>query len=176
MSNESAASYAGDLLATNAFELLAGDESSVLIDVRTQAEWAYVGAPDLTALGKTPVFIEWQSFPAMQVDRSFASRLSAMLEAAGVAPGASLLFLCRSGARSRHAAIAMTEAGWAPCFNISDGFEGPLDPWRHRNAVGGWKAGNLPWTQTLGLARLHSIDAPPLLPSLLRSSSAHGPS
>lgn len=148
MSNENAPGYAGDLSPADAYDLLAADTSSTLIDVRTQAEWAYTGAPDLTALGKTPLFIEWQRFPAMDVDPAFATRLAAMLGAAGVEPGAKLLFLCRSGARSRHAAIAMTAAGWAQCFNILDGFEGPLDPWRRRNVVGGWRAGNLPWTQT----------------------------
>ena len=54
--------------------------------------------------------------------------------------GAPLLFICRSGARSRQAAIAMTSAGWAPCFNVSDGFEGPLDPFaptEATSAVGG---------------------------------------
>ena len=84
----------------------------------------------------------------MQADPDFAARLSAKLEGAGVKPGAPLVFLCRSGARSRNAAIAMTQAGWIPCFNVSDGFEGPLDPWRHRSVVSGWKAGNLPWAQT----------------------------
>ncbi len=122
--------------------------TSTLIDVRTQAEWAYVGVPDLSSLGKTALFLEWQSFPSMQVDEHFAARLSTMLETAGVKRGAPLVFICRSGARSRHAAIAMTAAGWAPCFNVSDGFEGPLDPWRHRGVTGGWKAGGLPWAQT----------------------------
>jgi rhodanese-related sulfurtransferase len=148
MSDENAAGYAGDLLATDAVQFLAREVSVTLIDVRPQAEWAYVGVPDLTSLGKTPLFLEWQSFPAMQVSPSFAARLSSLLEAASVNSGAPLLFLCRSGARSRHAAIAMTQAGWASCFNISDGFEGPLDPWRRRNVVGGWKAANLPWAQT----------------------------
>jgi rhodanese-related sulfurtransferase len=84
----------------------------------------------------------------MSVDPGFSARLSAMLQDAGVGPEAPLLFLCRSGARSRQAAIAMTNAGRARCLNISDGFEGPLDPWRHRNVVGGWKAVNLPWSQS----------------------------
>jgi len=148
MSKENAAGYAADLLATDAYELLSTDVNSVLVDVRTKAEWTYVGVPDLTSIGKTTLFLEWQSFPAMSVDPGFSSRLSAMLQDAGVGPEAPLLFLCRSGARSRQAAIAMTNAGRAPCFNISDGFEGPLDPWRHRNVVGGWKAGNLPWSQS----------------------------
>ena len=148
MSYQSVAGYAGDLLAIDAYGLLASDAASMLIDVRTQAEWAYVGAPDIKTLGKTPFFLEWQSFPSMQVDEQFAARLAAVLESAGVEPGAPLVFLCRSGARSRHAAIAMTEAGWAPCFNVSDGFEGPLDGSRRRGGVGGWKAAGLPWTQT----------------------------
>ena len=147
MSFQRAVGYAGDLLATDAYGLLANDAASALIDVRTQAEWAYVGAPDLEALGKMPLFLEWQGFPSMQVDVDFVARLSAMLETAEVKRDAPLIFLCRSGARSRQAAIAMTKAGWGPCFNVSDGFEGPLDPSRHRSVIGGWKAGNLPWTQ-----------------------------
>ena len=149
MSFQSAVGYAGDLLATDAYELLANDSASTLTDVRTEAEWAYVGTTDLQALGKTPFYLEWQSFPSMRVDPHFASRLSGMLGTAHVKRGAApLIFLCRSGTRSRFAAIEMTNAGWGPCFNISDGFEGPLDPLCHRSVIGGWKAGNLPWAQT----------------------------
>ena len=127
---------------------LRATQASVLIDVRTKAEWAFVGAPDIQALGKTPFFLEWQTYPSMEVDANFAGRLEGLLKSAGVERGASLVFLCRSGARSRHAAVAMTNAGWAPCFNVSDGFEGPLDGSRRRGGVGGWKAGGLPWAQT----------------------------
>ncbi len=148
MSYQSGAGYAGDMLSADAYGLLAGEATSTLIDVRTQVEWAYVGVPDLSTLSKATLFLEWQSFPSMQVDERFVARLSTMLETAGVKRGAPLLFICRSGVRSRHAAIAMTSAGWAPCFNVSDGFEGPLDPRRHRGVVGGWKAASLPWAQT----------------------------
>jgi rhodanese-related sulfurtransferase len=147
MSYQSAAGYAGDLLATDAYGLLAKDAGSTLIDVRTQAEWVYVGTPDLDALGKAPLFLEWQAYPSMAVDGGFAPRLAAMLEASGVQRGAPLVFICRSGVRSRQAAIAMTSAGWTPCFNVADGFEGPLDPSRRRS-VSGWKVGGLAWTQT----------------------------
>ena len=148
MSYQNFVGYAGDLLAVDAYALLEGDSTSVLIDVRTQAEWAYVGTPDVQALGKTPLFLEWQSYPSMAVDANFTGRLEALLLSRGVERGASLLFLCRSGARSHHAAIAMTSVGWAPCFNVSDGFEGPLDNSRRRGGGSGWKAGGLPWTQT----------------------------
>jgi rhodanese-related sulfurtransferase len=148
MSYQSAAGYAGDLLATDAYHLLASEPAATLIDVRTQPEWVYVGAPDLRPLGKNVLFLEWQSFPSMAVDPHFAQRLGAMLEGAGVPSGAPLVFLCRSGARSRQAAVTMTTAGFGPCFNVADGFEGPLDSAGHRSALGGWKAGGLPWRQT----------------------------
>lgn len=148
MSYQNFTGYAGDLLSADAYALLAGDPASVLIDVRTQAEWAYVGAPDLRTLGKEPIYLEWQRYPSMEVDQQFASRLEGELKDRGVERGATLVFLCRSGARSRHAAIAMTGAGWGPCFNISDGFEGPLDASRHRGGASGWRAAGLPWTQT----------------------------
>lgn len=148
MSYQSAAGYAGDLLATDAYQLLANERGAMLIDVRTQPEWVYVGAPDLRPLGKDVLFLEWQSFPSMVVDPQFAEQLGAKLESAGVSSGAPLIFLCRSGARSRQAAIAMTAAGRGPCFNVADGFEGPLDSAGHRNVLGGWKAGGLPWRQT----------------------------
>ena len=148
MSHESATGYAGDLLAIDAYWLLASDATSILIDVRTRAEWAYVGAPDIRTIGKIPYFLEWQSYPSMQVDQLFASRLGATLESAGVERGAALVFLCRSGARSRHAAIAMTGAGWARCYNVSDGFEGSLDDSGRRGGACGWKAAGLPWVQS----------------------------
>lgn len=148
MSYQNFAGYAGDLLAIDAYALLEGDSSSVLIDVRTQAEWTYVGTPNLQTLGKTLLLLEWQSYPSMAVDAEFASRLEAMLQSGGVERGAPLIFLCRSGARSRQAAISMTSAGWGPCFNVSDGFEGPVDGSLRRGGVSGWKAGGLPWSQT----------------------------
>ena len=47
MSVQDAVGYAGDVKAVDAFELLAENPSAVLVDVRTKAEWAYVGVPDL---------------------------------------------------------------------------------------------------------------------------------
>lgn len=128
--------------------MLADEPSAHLIDVRTAPEWAYVGVPALEALGKAPILIEWQVYPAMAVAGDFVARLSSDLSAAGVEPGAPLLFLCRSGVRSRAAAVAMTSAGWTRCLNVAGGFEGPLDGDRHRGGITGWKAAGLPWTQS----------------------------
>ena len=139
-----AAGYAGDVTPAAAWKILSEDKAAVLVDVRTRAEWNYVGLPDLEKLAKKPALIEWQAFPSMQPNPEFVAALSAVLPD----KAAPLLFICRSGARSAAAAKAMTAAGYSTCFNVADGFEGPLDAQAKRGAAGGWKATGLPWRQT----------------------------
>jgi len=123
------------------------DAGTVLIDVRTRPEWAFVGLPDLSTLSKRVVTIEWQTFPDNRIDPGFVEKLNGLLEGAGVAKDAELFFICRSGARSHAAAAAMAGAGYTRCRNVADGFEGPLDPTQKRGQVAGWKAAGLPWRQ-----------------------------
>ncbi|MCR6630659.1 MAG: rhodanese-like domain-containing protein [Magnetospirillum sp.] len=135
--------YAGDLTPTQAWERLQSEPNAKLIDVRTQAEWTYVGIPDLAGLGKQPILVQWQAFPAMSRNDAFADQLKSQ----GVQPGDTLLFLCRSGVRSKAAAELMTQLGFGAAYNILEGFEGPLDGSRHRGGAAGWKATGLPWVQ-----------------------------
>jgi rhodanese-related sulfurtransferase len=121
---------------------------SQLIDVRTRAEWTYVGLPDLGSIGKRPVLVEWQTFPDQAVDPRFIERLAGELQALGVEKDDELFFICRSGGRSLAAAKAMAELGYRACHNVAGGFEGPLDDDRHRGSVSGWKAAGLPWLQS----------------------------
>ena len=140
----SASGYAGDVAPKTAWKILTERPEAVLIDVRTRAEWNFVGVPDLAGVGKKPALIEWQMFPTMQPNPDFVPAL-----AGGVAnKDAPLLFLCRSGARSAAAAKAMTAAGYSTCLNVSDGFEGPLNGEAKRGSSDGWKASGLPWRQT----------------------------
>ncbi len=136
--------YAGDLSAQEAWDLLQSDPAARLVDVRTTAEWNFVGLPDLGPLGREAELIEWQSFPSMQQNPNFV----AQADQAGADKSAPILFLCRSGARSRDAAIAATRAGYGRAYNIAGGFEGDLDGERHRGGKNGWKASGLPWKQT----------------------------
>ena len=126
---------------------LKSDASSILIDVRTSAEWAFVGLPDLAEMGKRVLTVEWQTFPDSRVDLGFQGRVCDLLEAASVKKDAHIFFICRSGGRSRMAAEAMAEKGYTHLHNVADGFEGPLDANRHRGRVAGWKAVGLPWVQ-----------------------------
>ena len=136
--------YAGDVSSKEAWELLTSDPSSVLIDVRTDAEWNFVGVPNLASLSKNPILLQWLTFPDSSVNEQFADQL----EATGVGKDTALLFLCRSGARSAAAARLMTSRGFSRCINISDGFEGDPDGERHRSTSNGWKFSGLPWTQS----------------------------
>lgn len=135
--------YAGDITSEQAWKLLNDDPTAVLVDVRTQAEWTFVGVPDLSGLGREVVFVEWNA-----VDGTRNQNFVADLQAAGITPGErQVVFLCRSGNRSVGSAQAATAAGIAPSYNVSDGFEGNLDEQRHRGNTG-WRAAGLPWTQS----------------------------
>jgi rhodanese-related sulfurtransferase len=139
----SAQAYAGDVDVRRAWELLEKEPTATLIDVRTSPECRYVGHPDLKALGKSPVFVEWQAYPDLAKNERFAEEIAAK----GIAKDAPLLFLCRSGVRSKAAAMLLTGLGYERCYNVADGFEGPKDGVGHRGQSAGWKAAGLPWQQ-----------------------------
>ncbi|MBV8093363.1 MAG: rhodanese-like domain-containing protein [Acetobacteraceae bacterium] len=125
------------------WEALTSDPQAQLVDVRTDAEWNYVGLPDLSGAGKRPVLIPWQIYPTMQVNRSFIEQM----QQAGLSPEHRIYFLCRSGVRSAAAAAMAKSAGFPDAYNIADGFEGPADREGHRGKLAGWKAERLPWRQ-----------------------------
>lgn len=137
-----------DVSPQDAWQRLVENVEAQLIDVRTEAEWVFVGVPDLGSLNKRTVHAQWSSFPAQTVDPSFVEQLGAALDVAGLGQETELFFLCRSGVRSLAAARVMSEAGFVRCHNVTDGFEGPKDDALHRGRIGGWKASGLPWSQS----------------------------
>lgn len=140
--------YAGDLAPLRAWSLLSKQQDAILVDVRTNAEWNFVGLCDLSSVGKQTVTIEWQSLPAMARNANFASDLKDVLAQHHAGPETPIVFICRSGARSRDAAISMTQSGFRRCYNLAGGFEGDLDAGRHRAGRNGWKFYGLPWKQS----------------------------
>ncbi len=139
--------YAGDIDTLATWTRLSQHQDSILIDVRTQAEWAFVGIPDLQKIGKSPIFLEWQFYPTMQVNPDFSSIIAEQVIKLGGSKESELYFLCRSGARSQSAAASLTNLGFSNCFNVTEGFEGPMDKDSHRGKQDGWKAKGLPWIQ-----------------------------
>ena len=135
-------SYAGDITPQQAWELLQENPEAVLVDVRTDAEWKYVGVPETSSIGRRTVFVEWVGYPTGTPNARFVDEL----REAGI-DGGPVIFLCRSGQRSIGAAVAATAAGLVPFYNVLDGFEGALDAAGHRGAEG-WRATGLPWRQS----------------------------
>ncbi|NKY52552.1 rhodanese-like domain-containing protein [Nocardia vermiculata] len=139
-------SYAGDITPGQAWELLRDNPDAVLVDVRTEAEWRFVGVPDTTSIDRPTALIEWVDFHGAP-NAEFIGQLQQVLADRGGDSDAPVIFLCRSGQRSIGAATAATGAGYAPAYNVLEGFEGPLDGDGHRGAAG-WRALGLPWRQS----------------------------
>jgi rhodanese-related sulfurtransferase len=135
-------SYEGDLTPQEAWDMLASNPKAVLVDVRTKEEWSAVGVPDTSPLGRPAVFVQWSTYPDDEPNPMFIDEL----RTAGLEPGIPLLIICRSGHRSIAAAIEATEAGFGPCYNVLEGFEGAADD-DGRRSWQGWKVLGLPWRQ-----------------------------
>lgn len=134
--------FLGDVSPIQAWENLQTEAGAVLVDVRTRAEWTFVGGPDLTSLGKAVAQAEWLVFPAMKRNPRFVEDLKAQ----GITPRQLVYLICRSGVRSREAAKLLAEKGYTT-YNVADGFEGQIDGNGHRG-MGGWRAEGLPWRQS----------------------------
>jgi rhodanese-related sulfurtransferase len=145
MSTEHARAYAGDITPLEAWKMLSDNPQAVLVDVRTDAEWRFVGVPDLSSLGREVVYIEWNTTDGTRNENFLAELKDRILpaESEGERP---VVFLCRSGNRSIGAAEVATEAGLTPAYNVLDGFEGHLNAQGHRGETG-WRATGLPWKQ-----------------------------
>ncbi len=143
-----AGGYRGDVTPQETWRALADEPGAALVDVRTMAEWSYVGLPDLSDVDAPLYRIEWQSFPGGEVNAAFVEMLSGALAKSGSDQDAPIYFICRSGARSAAAAAVMTAAGYSRCYNVAGGFEGDRDEEGHRGTIGGWKAAGLPWVQS----------------------------
>jgi rhodanese-related sulfurtransferase len=113
------------------WEALMSNPDAALCDVRTNAEWSFVGVPDLSQTGKQPVLIQWQVFPTMQPNPKFIEALGQ----AKLSHDDHIYFICRSGSRSMAAAQAARAAGYKHVYNIKDGFEGPPDARNQRAAL-----------------------------------------
>ncbi len=130
--------YAGAVTPLEAWELLRQQPEAKLIDVRTNAERHWVGQVALPP--GQHMAIEWTSWPSGVVNPQFIEQLGEVAAKDDI-----LLFLCRSGVRSRHAAKLATDYGYANAFDILEGFEGDKDGEGHRKQLGGWCKAGLPW-------------------------------
>ncbi len=126
-----------DPLAAHAY--LQARPEAVLVDCRTEIEFLYVGHP----VGAEHV--AWQEVPDWEIDPAFSNKVKELVGGDLTRP---VLLICRSGQRSVNAGEALEATGFASVFNVTEGFEGPLDDQFHRGAMGGWRFHGLPWQQS----------------------------
>jgi len=129
--------YEGSLYPAEAYEILQSAPGAKLVDVRSRAELDWVGR-----IAKS-INIEWSTYPGMKLNPHFLTQLEQRVDKEAL-----VIFLCRSGVRSHHAAAAATNAGFGDCYNVLEGFEGNLSDDKHRNTTGGWRMAGLPWEQS----------------------------
>lgn len=131
-----------EILPQAAFDALRDNPDAQLIDCRTQAEWSYVGMPDISSADKKLICLEWVSLDG-QPNTQFAAQIGAHFDTQ-----TPIYIICRSGARSAAACAALAQAGFSNLFNVTGGFEGDMDDDAHRGTLNGWKAAGLPWRQS----------------------------
>jgi rhodanese-related sulfurtransferase len=129
-----------DISPTEAYEL-AKQFSTYLIDVRTIAEYVYVGHPENAYI--LPLLF-WDEKEQTQVqNKDFLLDLTSKFKKEDT-----LVFICRSGNRSPVAARMAVGAGYQNVFNVTEGFEGKKGEKGYRT-IGGWKNKGLPYTYKL---------------------------
>lgn len=132
------------LTSEKAWELLQSHPNAVLIDVRSEMEFLFVGHP----VGA--IHVPWIDEPTWKVNPNFATEVRKVIlggvsmEKGGSVP---ILLICRSGKRSLEAGETLIADGLTEVYNIEDGFEGELDNNHHRSSSGGWRYAGLPWEQ-----------------------------
>lgn len=139
------ASKPEDLTPKEAYEMLQENPQAVLIDIRSTMEHLMIGHP------KDAIHIAWLDEPDWTPNPRFVAQvrevlLGGFLGADEEAPPAVIL-ICRSGRRSVEAGTKLLEAGIPNVYNVTTGFEGPLDGDHHRSTLAGWRHDGLPWQQ-----------------------------
>jgi len=126
--------YSGALTPSEVYDVLQKTEHAVLVDVRSHAELALVGQVPNT------ISIEWAFYPGMVANPDFAKHLEMQLDKEAL-----VIFMCRTGGRSHHAAALAASLGFTESYNMLEGFEGEANAERQRTLINGWRHAGLPW-------------------------------
>lgn len=134
-----------DLAPKQAYQLVHDDPRAVLIDIRSNMEFLFVGHP------KGAVHVPWIDEPDWEVNPHFVTEVRQVMLGGVVCEGAEgcapVILICRSGKRSLDAGKKLLEAGFKEVYHVTEGFEGELDDDHHRSSLGGWRFHGLPWEQ-----------------------------
>lgn len=178
------AEEAKKILSIEAYDMLNTVPDTYLIDVRTRAEYQFVGHPFKAYLFPymflTNTFLQENEkfqYELSPKNKSFVEQLGKVFKKTD-----NLLILSRDGTRSALAAKDLIDAGFKKVFDIEDGFEGPEFPsfedqnrdkfyrqlaksnkvygYKHRRHYG-WQWWGLPWTYEIDPKYVYPPDLAP---------------
>ena len=128
-----------------AYDIIQHDSRSLLVDIRSNMEYLFVGHP------KGAVHVSWIDEPDWEVNPNFVKEIRQLMlggvscdQDSGCPP---VILICRSGKRSKEAGELLLQSGLKNICHIDEGFEGDLDDNHHRSSIGGWRFQGLPWEQ-----------------------------
>jgi len=133
------------LTPTEAFKLIQNDPRALLVDVRSNMEFLFIGHP-VGAMS-----IPWIDEPDWVINPHFAAEVRKLilggLDHRSEGHNVPVVLICRSGKRSLEAGNLLLNEGFHDVYNVEDGFEGELDHEHHRSTLAGWRFDDLPWEQ-----------------------------
>jgi rhodanese-related sulfurtransferase len=135
-------SYADDVTTVEAYNMVCDNTNVYIVDVRTDAEWIWVGHPGPNNTGegdcldgKVVNIPVWLGRPGnWSVNKSFIEDVNEFFEDI---EDPVLITMCLSGGRSKYAQGFLKEEGYVDVYNMLTGFQGSVDEYGYRN-VNGW--------------------------------------
>ena len=136
-------SYKRNLLPKMAVERLQDNPQALFVDVRSKAEYKYVGFPE------NSILIPWIDDPDWEPNpEAFSEAVMQELDGRENLSDTEIILICRSGFRSNEALKCLENKGFTQVSHVASGFEGDLDENDHRGNLNGWRHDGMPWSQS----------------------------
>ena len=136
-------SYKRNLLPKMAVERLQNNPQALFVDVRSKAEFKYVGYPE------NSILIPWIDDPDWEPNpEAFSDAVMQELDGRENLSDTEIILICRSGFRSNEALRCLENKGFTQVSHVASGFEGDLDENDHRGNLNGWRHDGMPWSQS----------------------------
>ncbi len=136
-------SYKRNLLPKMAVEKLQNNPQALFVDVRSKAEYKYVGYPENSILIPWIDDPDWEPNPV-----AFSDSVMQELDGRENLLNTEIILICRSGYRSNEALKCLENKGFTQISHVASGFEGDLDENDHRGNLNGWRHDGMPWSQS----------------------------
>ena len=155
------------LTAQEAYEMKRKGKNKILfIDVRTQAELAFLGVADGVDANIPYMLVgdwdEWDEHKhnfKLYPNSNFLPYFNDYVSAHGYNKDSTIILICRSGNRSSRAANLLSQVKYTRVFSVVDGYEGDKSEqtgkdYAHR-VINGWKNRGLPWSYELDEQKMY---------------------